>query len=117
MVRHLVCSGVELPVGQLLVLEDDRHGVWSTLYLLFEEMVHGGFARVICLRLVPFHEQLSALVFRQEGQRGDPVFRVGHRSFEQDLQMLRHPGDSFGVEQVGAVFEHPDQSSFDLLHG
>ena len=64
MVRQLIGAGVELGIGQLLILKDHGHGVGRARYLFFKEFVNAFVLRVIGSRVVPLDEQLVTLGLR-----------------------------------------------------
>ena len=101
-VRQLVGAGVELGIGQLLILEDNRYGVGRARYLFLEEFVNAFVLRIIGSRVVPLDEQLVTLGFGEQRQLGDGLRRVVHNRLQQGLEMARHALDGRFVEEIGA---------------
>ena len=76
-VRQLVGPRVQLPVGQLLVSVDQRHGVGRPFDLGLEPFVHPRVRRIVGLRVVPIDQQLALFRLRQQRQFGNASFGVG----------------------------------------
>ena len=68
MMRHLVRALVEFAIRQMLVAENDRHGIRRARGLCFTESGDGFLLRVIGLCPVAFNEQLVSLGFGQQRQ-------------------------------------------------
>ena len=78
-VRELVGARVELPVGELLVLEDHRDRVGRALDLLLEQLVDAPIPRILCCRVVPLEEQLVPLRLAQQRQLGEALIGICRR--------------------------------------
>ena len=65
-VRQPVGPRVQLAVGQLLILKDHRHGFRRPPHLRLEQLVNATVRRISPHRVVPLHQHLMPLVFRQQ---------------------------------------------------
>ena len=62
--RQLICSGVELPIGQLLVVKHDCDMIGSALDLNLKQMMDTPILGVFFLGLVPVNQQLLPFGWR-----------------------------------------------------
>ncbi len=61
--------------------------------------------RIRLLGLVPLHENLPPLPFREERQLGQTPARIGHDLFEQGAPIQQQTIDRRRVEELGVVVE------------
>jgi hypothetical protein len=62
----LIGAPIQLPVCELLLFINSRHGIRRFLGLLFEELMDTLIFGIVSFRIVPFNEQLMLLSFRED---------------------------------------------------
>ncbi len=68
MVRQLIRSLVEFPIGEVPVFKHHRYSIRRSLHLFLKHLVDALISRVIRPGLIPLHQQLMSLRFCQQGQ-------------------------------------------------
>ena len=84
---QLISLIVDLLVGQLLFLTDERYCIRGALYLLLKKLVQTQILRLVILGCVPFHQQLLAFRLREQGYSRQFLLRISHQLLQNRLHM------------------------------
>src|SRR5215813_12417164 len=114
--RQLVGPSVQFPIRKPRLLKYYRPLLRRLPCLLLEHPMHLFFSRVLNLVVVPFHQHLPHLPFRQQRQLRDPLLRILRDPLQQGLPMPHHPPYALPLKQIAVVLQHPLQPFSTFLH-
>ncbi len=103
MTGELVGPGVELAIGEALLLVAHRHRVGRALRLRREQRMQALLARIGTLGGVPVLEHLTALGGVKQADLLQPQVGIGRDLLQHPLQMMTQTLDRRPLEQVGVV--------------
>src|SRR3954470_1781474 len=103
--RKAICPVVQVGVAPLFVCEMDGRCVRISRDLIFKCAVDRKIARVVECGLIPFFEDLSALLGAHHGQLSDGYVGIIDRCVCQRLQMRKHSLHRGLLEKIAVVFE------------
>src|ERR1022692_5058309 len=67
-------------------------------------------AQEVLVRVVPFHDNLPPLLFREQRQFADPPIRVFGNRLQKNAEVLHHSLNRGIIEHLCGIFEGGDQS-------
>ena len=73
----MIGTGVQLVIGEVVLLADHRHRLRAPFHLRLKELMETLLLRIRHLGGIPLHQQLAALLLRQEGQVRQASRRIG----------------------------------------
>src|SRR5262245_62786357 len=98
MMRQLICSRVQLRVGQRSTFITHSHSVRPTLNLLFKQLLEKLVRGIVPARLVPFIDQAATLCLSQQWQSRKCLARVGSNVLEERHKISAHAADGLHLK-------------------
>jgi len=79
--RQLIRSSIQLPIGEVLAFENDRDTIWSPLDLSLKKLMNTTLW-VVCRCIVPLNQHLAPLGVCQKRQFRDSPLRMRHHTIQ-----------------------------------
>src|SRR5438046_3414156 len=97
---NLIALLIYLPVAETQILEFERYGPRRFLRLLLKHLRNAELTRIRRCRVVPFQQQLAALVLGEQWYFADMLLRVGSHAPQQPCETSHQPGDCLVVKKI-----------------
>ncbi len=111
--RHLIRAAVQRRIADAIASADDGRRGWRLRHLRFEQLDDRPLRK--CARGVVPARDLKLLGRRQKLEVRNTLLRIGGDRVEQRLVVRDDALDGRAVEEIGVVFERPEQAAFALF--
>src|ERR1043165_1280702 len=114
-VRELVCAAIQLVIGQLLILKDQRRRLRRARDLFLKQFVNASVESVIGARVVPLDQHLLLFLCIDHRQQGQTLIGLRRNAFEQAAKMSTETLYRHMLKKICVVKDSTENSLLDLI--